>query len=203
MAAPIRIKANGRPCRPNTSSRARNVDAVPSSATRKAERIALVASSSVTIRSSAGWPPSHSCFEAPELVEGLMQHHPSHRPPRPLAAIRPAPLRPFQQTPRMQERLRPGAAPAKMVVAHQMLVKMLGREGGVPAAIKRFHLRLPIRRNPLARRLAKPPVQQARFASVLKTLVPASSKRWCQRRNVRSPTPKSSAASNWPNSAAS
>src|ERR1700674_3815990 len=102
-----------------------------------------------------------------------MQHHAEHRPARPLAPVRPAPLGPLQQAFRMKKRLRPGVAPDEVVVARQMLMKMLGREAGVPAAIKRFHLRLPIRRNSLAGRLAKPPVQYPRFASVLKPLAPA------------------------------
>jgi hypothetical protein len=131
MAAPIRIEAQGQAMLANHLRQ--SPEAVPSSSTRKAERMALVASSSVTIRSSALCPESHSCREPPELVEG--QHHARHRPARPLAPMRPAPLRPFQQTPRMQERLGPGVAPAEMVIAHQMLGKMLGREAGCDKAL--------------------------------------------------------------------
>jgi hypothetical protein len=54
---------NGRPYSPNTSDKARNVDAVPSSGVRKAEQIVFVASSIVTIRSIASRPASHSCRE--------------------------------------------------------------------------------------------------------------------------------------------
>ena len=58
----------------------------------------------------------------------LMQHHARQRPARPLAPMRPAPLGLLQQALRLQKRLRPGVAPREAVVAHQMLVKMLGRE---------------------------------------------------------------------------
>jgi len=40
-------------------------------------------------------------------------------------------------------------APAKIVLLHQMLMKMLGRETRVTRAIQRLHLFAPIRRNPL------------------------------------------------------
>ena len=53
-----------------------------------------------------------------------------------------------------------------------MLVKMLGREARIALAIKRLDLVLPIDRNPLARRLAEPPVQQPRLAVVLEPLPP-------------------------------
>ena len=74
------------------------------------------------------------------------------------------------------------------MIAHQNLVEMLRREPAVTAPVKRLYLRLPVHRNPLARRFTEPPFQQARFAVFLITMR--------QRRNVRSPTPKSSAASN-------
>lgn len=73
----------------------------------------------------------------------------------------------------MQERLRPGVAPRKMVVAHQMLVKMLGREAAVSAAISASASAARSAGTRLAEALAWPPVQQACFVSVLKTLAPA------------------------------
>jgi hypothetical protein len=103
-----------------------------------------------------------------------MQHHPSHRPARPLAAMRPAPLRPLQQTPRMQKGLRPRVAPGKIMIAPEMLVKMLGREARVTRPVKRFHLRLPVDRNPLAGGLAQPPVEKPGIAIVRVPLAPAA-----------------------------
>jgi len=55
---------------------------------------------------------------------------------------------------------------------NQALVKMLGREAGIAVAIKRLHLCLPFPRNPLARYLAKPPIQQACFALIRKSIAP-------------------------------
>ena len=97
----------------------------------------------------------------------LVQHHPRQRAARALAPVRPAPHGPFQQPLRMQEPLRPRVAPRKPVVPHQVFVEMLGREAAIAGAVKSLHLILPIRRNPLARRLPKPPVQKPRLAFVL------------------------------------
>ena len=103
----------------------------------------------------------------------LMQHHARKRTPLALAPMSPATLRFLQQTFRVKEGLRPRIAPAKIVLLHQMLMKMLGRETRVTRAIQRLHLFAPIRRNPLARGLTQPPIKQASFALILKTLTPA------------------------------
>ena len=50
---------------------------------------------------------------------------------------------------------------------------MLRREPAVTAPVKRLYLRLPVHRNPLARRFTEPPVQQARFAVFLVAIAPA------------------------------
>ena len=102
-----------------------------------------------------------------------MQHHALQRTALALAPMRPATLGLLQQTLGMQEGLRPGVAPAEVVVLHQTLVEMLGREPGVTRAIQHLHFLAPVRGNPLARRLAQPPIQQARLALVLKALAPA------------------------------
>jgi len=54
-----------------------------------------------------------------------------------------------------------------------MLMKMLGREAGVPGPVKRFHLGLPVERNPLAGGLAQPPVEKPGIAIVRVPLAPA------------------------------
>jgi hypothetical protein len=54
-----------------------------------------------------------------------------------------------------------------------MLVKMLRREAGVAGLVQHLHLGLPFRRNPLARNLAEPAVQQTGRAVVLVALQPA------------------------------
>jgi hypothetical protein len=104
----------------------------------------------------------------------LMQHHPRQRPTRSLAPMRAAPLRLLQKTLRMKKRLRPGVAPREIVLRHQMLVKMLGREALITLAIQSFDLMFAINRNPLARRLAEPTIQQTRLAVVLKALTPTA-----------------------------
>src|SRR5271166_6433673 len=104
----------------------------------------------------------------------LMQHHPRHRPTRPLAPMRAEPLRLLQKTLRMKERLRPGVAPGEVVPRHQMLVKMLGGEAQVTLAIQSLDLIRAIDRNPLARRFAEPTIQKPGLAVVLKPLTPTS-----------------------------
>ena len=102
-----------------------------------------------------------------------MRQHTGQGPPGPLAAVGATPLGPVQQALRLRERLGPGIAPGEIVSAYQVLVKVLGRETLVAAAIQRFHLHFPVKRNPFARRFAKPQVVQAFFALFLKTLPPA------------------------------
>jgi hypothetical protein len=79
----------------------------------------------VTIRSSVGWPSS----QAARAV--LVQHHALARLALALAPVRATPLGAFDQTRGVQLRLGPGVAPAELMVANQMLVKVLH----VPAAI--------------------------------------------------------------------
>ena len=64
-------------------------------------------------------------FEPGEAAAVLVQHHAFARLALALASVRPAPLRSLHQPRRMQLRLHPGVAPAEVMVAHQMLVKML------------------------------------------------------------------------------
>src|SRR5271169_4303119 len=54
-----------------------------------------------------------------------------------------------------------------------MLVEVLGPEARVALAIERLHLLLPVHRNSLARRLAKPPVQEASLALLIVPVAPA------------------------------
>ena len=102
-----------------------------------------------------------------------MRQHAGQGPPGPLAAVGTAPLGPVQQALRLRERLGPGIEPGEIVSAYQMLVKVLGRETLVALAVQPLHFRLGVKRNPFARRFAKPQVVQAFFALFLKTLAPA------------------------------
>jgi hypothetical protein len=54
----------------------------------------------------------------------------------------------------MQERLGPGVTPAKAVVAHQVLMEVLGGEAVVALAIEPLDAHRHIRRHPLRRRQA-------------------------------------------------
>src|SRR5208337_2080944 len=113
--------------------------------------------------------------EVMRAAVGVEAHRqPRHRPTRPLAPMRAAPLRLLQKTLRMKERLRPGVAPGEVVPRHQMLVKVLGGEAPVTLAIQSLDLVRAIDRNPLARRLAEPTIQKPRLAVVLKPLTPTS-----------------------------
>ena len=103
----------------------------------------------------------------------LMQHHARHRSARSLAPMRPAPLGLLQQPARLKKRLRPGVAPGEGVTLHQAFVKVLGGEARIPPLVKRLDLGLAIGGNTLARRLAEPPVQKARFAVLLIAPPPA------------------------------
>src|SRR5271169_1838262 len=103
-----------------------------------------------------------------------MQHHAGQRTARTSAPMRAAPLRPFQQTLRLQKRLRPAVAPPEIVALRQLLVKVLGGEAVVALAIQSLYFLLPIHRNPPTRRLAQPAVQQAGLSVVLEADAPAS-----------------------------
>ena len=94
----------------------------------------------------------------------LMQHHPRQRPPLALPAVRPLARRLRRDARPLQMQLRPGVAPAEAVVLDEMLVEVLDREALIALAIKPLHFLRPIRRDPLARRLAKPPVGEAGLA---------------------------------------
>ena len=97
----------------------------------------------------------------------LVQHHPRQRPPLALAPVRPLARRLPDHPHPLKMKLGPGVAPAEAVILHQMLVKVLDREALVALAIEPLHLLGPVDRNPLARRLAKPAVQEPGLALLL------------------------------------
>jgi hypothetical protein len=102
----------------------------------------------------------------------LVQHHPGERTPLPLAAVRSTRLGAHQKALRLQKYLRPGVAPAELMVAHKVLVKMPGREPAVTTAVQGCDLFLSISRNPFARDTAKPAVQQTGVTALLKAYAP-------------------------------
>ncbi len=69
-----------------------------------------------------------------------MRHHANQRPARPFAPMRAAPRRLGKKTAVLQIGLGPGVAPLKTMSAHEMLVKMLGREALEALAIKPLDL---------------------------------------------------------------
>jgi hypothetical protein len=69
----------------------------------------------------------------------LEDQHPRQGPARPLLAVRPAPLGLLDQSRALQLALGPGIAERKTMVAHQMLVEVLGREVPVARAEKLQH----------------------------------------------------------------
>src|SRR5271155_4860265 len=102
-----------------------------------------------------------------------MQHHPRQRTPLALAPVRPLARRLRHDTSPLEMKLGPGVAPAKAVVLHQMLVEVLDREALVALAIEPLHLLGPVDRNPLARRLAEPPIDKPGLAFLLVAARPA------------------------------
>ena len=103
----------------------------------------------------------------------LVQHHPRQRPPLALPPMRPLARRLRHHAHPLKMQLRPGVAPAEAVVLHQMLVEVLDREALVALAIEPLHLLGPVDRNPLARRLAEPAVQEPGLAILLIAARPA------------------------------
>src|SRR5580692_10137259 len=103
----------------------------------------------------------------------LVQHHPRQRPALALASMRALARRLRHGAGPLQMQLGPRITPAEAVVLDQMLVEMLDREALVALAIKPLHLLGPIGRDPFARRLAKPPVDEARLALLLVSPPPA------------------------------
>src|SRR5579884_2117664 len=103
----------------------------------------------------------------------LMQHHADHRPALPFASMRPAPRRLSQKAAILQVGLGPGVAPAKAVIADEMLVKMLRGEAQVTLAVKpRDLLGVGVRNRPAG----APPqaaIRQPLFALVLEPPAPA------------------------------
>src|SRR6202044_1933358 len=103
----------------------------------------------------------------------LMQHHARQRPPLPLPPMRPLARRLRHHPHPLKMKLGPGVAPAEAVILHQMLVEVLDREALVALAIEPLHLLGPVDRNPPARRLAEPAVQEPGLAFLLVTARPA------------------------------
>ena len=96
----------------------------------------------------------------------LVQQHSLARLALALAPVRAAPPGPIDKPGRVQLRLDEGIAPAEMVVANQMLVKMLHVPAKIAVTVKLQHLLDRLRRNSPRRKLAKTPVQQAGFPSL-------------------------------------
>src|SRR5271170_4533431 len=112
-------------------------------------------------------------FEPDVARAVLMQHHPRQRTPLALAPVRPLARRLPDHPHPLKMKLGPGVAPAEAVVLHQMLVEVLDGEALVALAIERLDFLRPVNRNPLARRLAEPAVQETRLALLLVAARPA------------------------------
>ena len=93
-----------------------------------------------------------------------MQHHAWQRPPLALPAVGAFARRLRNNACPLQMQLQPGVAPAETMVLDEMLVEMLDREALVTLAVEPLHLLGPVRRDPLARRLAEPPVDEPGLA---------------------------------------
>ena len=103
----------------------------------------------------------------------LMQHHARQRTPLALPAVGALARRLRHDARPLKMQLQPGVAPTKAVVLDQMLVEVLDREALVALAIKPLDLLRPVGRNPPARRLAEPPVDEPGLAVLLVSPRPA------------------------------
>src|SRR5215831_8778996 len=99
-----------------------------------------------------------------------MQHHPLARLPLTLAPMRAAALHTLHQTRRMQLRLGPRVAPAELVVANALLVKVLHVPTAVVRPVQLQHAIDLAALNAPGRGLAQPAVDQTRFAVVLEPI---------------------------------
>src|SRR3984885_11538006 len=96
-----------------------------------------------------------------------MQHHGRQRPPLALPAVGAFAWSLRNNARPLQMQLQPGVAPAETMVLDEMLVERLDREALVTLAIKPLHLFGPVNRNPLARGLAEPAVDEPGLALLL------------------------------------
>src|SRR5262252_3282790 len=99
-----------------------------------------------------------------------MQHHPLARLPLTLAPMRAAALHTLHQTRRMQLRLGPRVAPAELVVANALLVKVLHVPTAVVRPVQLQHAIDLAALNAPGRGFAQPAVDQTRFAVVLEPI---------------------------------
>jgi hypothetical protein len=90
-----------------------------------------------------------------------MQHHARQRPSFALPPMRALTRRLRNNARPLQMQLQPGVAPA------ETMVERLDREALVTLAIKPLHRLGPVNRNPLARRLAEPAVDEPGLALLL------------------------------------
>jgi hypothetical protein len=124
----------------------------------------------------------------------LVQHHPDHRPARPLLAMRRALDRRAPQAGRCQHALRPAIACGKPMPLGRPLVKMFRRPPGVPIPVQRHNPIDLIRYNPVRAYLAKPAVEQTsltlrRKPTVYPAKLPLAQPQRLRRFNQAQPTP--------------
>src|ERR1700733_6819629 len=103
----------------------------------------------------------------------LMQHHARQRPSFALPAVGAFAWRLRNNARPLQMQLEPGVAPAETMVLDEMLVEMLDREALVALAVEPLHFLRPVPRNPPARRLAEPAVDEPGLAFFLVAARPA------------------------------
>ena len=103
----------------------------------------------------------------------LVQHHADHRPPRPLAPVRPALARRRHRAAPLQPQPGRGVAQRVAVPPAQHVVEMPDREPGIMLVVELQHpLQLVLGRPPW-RRLAHPPIDQTRSTFLAVAPAPA------------------------------
>ncbi len=187
VRAPVGVEAQRQPMRREDLAQARNVEAVPSSShqKRRIDRARRVIHRHDQIERRQAPHPNMA-------RSVLMQHHPRHRPARPLAPVRAATLGLLQKTLRMQKGLRPGVAPGECVSRDQLLVKMLGREAAGSARDTKPPLPAPDRPEPACPRPCPAADPKARPRHRLRN-VAASAETFARRFQAAPPLPTDSA----------
>jgi hypothetical protein len=137
---------------------------VPSSATRKAE-CRVVEGDDQVERRLPGAPGVRRAV--------LVQHHPRHRPSRPLAPVGAPARRLAHQPGRLQRQPGHRVAEPVAVALDELLVEMLDREVAVHLRVKRLRPRQLARVGPPRRRLADPPVDNPRRPRLPPPVAPA------------------------------
>lgn len=96
------------------------------------------------------------------------------RPARAFAPVRATPRRLLEQAFRLKQQLRPGVAPAELMIAHQPVVEMPRREALIAGAVQPLDLIFHRRRDLPAQGAVQTPIDETGRSLLLVTAGPAT-----------------------------